>query len=58
MGLQKAAEEKFGTKPKIRTGAFGDMNVVVNGKNVFQYKKEGKVPEIPELLRRIEAAKA
>ena len=58
MSLQQAAEKKFGTKPKIRTGSFGEMNILVNGKNVFHYKKEGKMPEISELLGRIEAVKS
>jgi predicted Rdx family selenoprotein len=57
VGLQKAAEHKFGTKPKIKTGSPGDMTVFVDGKNIFGYKKEGGLPGVDELLRRIAASK-
>lgn len=56
MSLQKAAEQKFGIKPKIRTGKRGDMTVFVNGKSVFGYKSEGQMPATDALLGRIEAA--
>ena len=56
VGLQKAAEQKFGTKPKIKTGIPGDMTVFVNGKNIFGYKKEGGLPAVDELLSRIASA--
>lgn len=58
VSLQRAAEEKFGIKPKIKTGKSGDMTLWVNGRSVFGYKAEGKMPPVPDLLRRIEAAKA
>ena len=58
MSLQKEAEKRFGVKAKIKTGGRGEMQVCVNGKNVFAYKKnEGRMPEISELLQRIEAAR-
>jgi predicted Rdx family selenoprotein len=53
VGLQKAVAEKFGIKPKIRTGASGDLTVLVNGANVFNYKKEGGLPGTDVLLQRI-----
>ena len=56
VGLRNAAEQKFGVKAKIRTGSPGDMNVLVDGKNVFGYKREGALPGTEELLRRIQAA--
>ena len=55
MGLQKAVREKFGIKPRIRTGASGDLTVLVNGANIFNYKKEGSMPAPDEVLRRIAA---
>lgn len=55
MGLQKAVVEKFGTKPRIRTGTKGDLTVLVNGAYVFNYKKECGLPSMDELLRRIAA---
>ena len=58
MSLQKAAQEKFGIKPKIRTGKRGDMTVLVDGKPIFGYVAEGKMPETSVLLGRIEAVKA
>lgn len=32
------------------------MTVLVNGKDVFGYKREGALPATDELLRRIESA--
>jgi hypothetical protein len=58
VSLQKAAEQKFGIKPKIKMGKNGDMTVLVDGKPVFGYKAEGKMPETAVLLTRIEAAKS
>lgn len=57
MSLQKAVQEKFGIKPKIKTGKRGDMTVLVDGKPVFGYLSEGNMPETASLLGRIEAAK-
>lgn len=56
VSLQKAAQEKFAIKPKIKTGDRGDLAVLVNGKEVFAYKREGSMPATDELLRRIAAA--
>ena len=53
VSLQKAAEEKFGIKPKIKTGKSGDMSVLVNGKSLFGYKAEGRMPPVADLLQRI-----
>ncbi len=58
VSLRKAVENRFGVTAKIKTGSYGDMTVLVNGKPVFGYKKEGKVPPIPELLDRISAAQS
>jgi hypothetical protein len=58
VSLRKAAETRFGVTPKIRTGARGDMTVLVDGRPVFAYKKEGKIPPVSELLERIQAAQA
>jgi predicted Rdx family selenoprotein len=55
VSLRKAAEDKFGVTAKIKTGSRGDFTVLVNGKPVFKYKKEGTIPPIPELLDRIQA---
>lgn len=56
VSLRKAAENKFGVTAKIKTGARGDMTILVDGKPVFGYKKERRIPPIPELLERIQAA--
>jgi len=55
VSLRKAAEDKFGVTAKIKTGSRGDLSVLVNGKPVFGYKKEGTIPRISELLARIQA---
>lgn len=56
MSLQKAVQEKLGVKPTIKAGKMGDMTVLVDGKSVFGYRAEGKMPETAALLTRIEAA--
>jgi hypothetical protein len=58
VSLQKAAEKKFGIKPKIKTGKRGDLTVFVNGTSVFGYKTEGNMPATETLLGRIEAAQS
>jgi hypothetical protein len=58
VSLRKAAEDKFGVTAKIKTGSRGDLSVFVNGKSVFGYKEEGKIPPIPELLARIQAVQS
>jgi hypothetical protein len=56
VNLRKAVENRFGVTAKIKTGSRGDLAVFVNGKSVFGYKTEGKIPPVPELLDRIQAA--
>ena len=58
VSLQKAAKEKFGIKPTIKTGKKGDLTVLVDGKSVFGYKAEGEMPDTQVLLGRIQAAQA
>lgn len=58
VSLREAAEKKFGVTARIKTGSRGDLTVLVDGKPVFGYKKEGSIPAIPELLQRIAAAPA
>lgn len=56
MSLQRAAEEEFGIKAKIKTGGPGSLIVRVDNATVFDRKKEGAFPGNDELLRRIAAA--
>lgn len=56
MSLREAIESKFGVTAKIKTGSPGDLTVLVDGKPVFGYKKEGQIPPVPEMLQRIQAA--
>jgi predicted Rdx family selenoprotein len=53
VSLQKAIGEKLGVKSKISLGSPGGFVVVVNGQNVFDYKKEGAMPPMNDLLQRI-----
>jgi hypothetical protein len=53
VGLQKAIGERFGVKSRIKTGGSGDLTVLVNGQSVFNYKKEGSIPGMDDLLQRI-----
>jgi len=57
VGLRKAVERELGLQARIKTGSRGDMVVLVDGRSVFSYKKEGGMPETGELLRRIAAAR-
>jgi hypothetical protein len=57
VGLQKAVQERFGVKAKIKTGSRGDLTVFVDGKNIFGYKQEGNMPAVDVLLGRIAAAR-
>ena len=56
VSLKKAAEQKLGIKPRIKTGGMGDLIVRVDDVTVFDHKKEGDFPGNEELLRRIGAA--
>lgn len=56
MSLREAIESKFGVTAKIKTGSPGDLSVLVDGKQVFGYKKEGQIPPVPEMLQRIQTA--
>jgi hypothetical protein len=56
VSLRKDIENRFGVRASIKTGSRGDLTLLVNGKPVFGYKKEGKIPPMPELLDRIQAA--
>jgi len=53
VSLQKAIGEKFGVKSRISLGSPGGFIVVVNGLSVFDYKKEGSLPPMNDLLQRI-----
>ncbi len=57
VSLRDAAERALGVRAKLKTGSYGDMVVSVDGRNVFGYKKEGRMPETDELLRRIMATR-
>jgi hypothetical protein len=56
VNLRKAVENRFGVTAKIRTGRSGDLSVWVDGKPVFGYREEGRMPPIPDLLDRIKTA--
>ena len=58
VSLREAADEKFSVRARIKTGSRGDLSVLVDGKPVFGYKREGAIPPIPELLQRIAAAQS
>jgi predicted Rdx family selenoprotein len=58
VSLREAVQRELGVRAKIKTGSRGEMTVLVDGKNVFSYKKEGSMPEMSELLRRVTAARA
>lgn len=56
VSLREAAEKKFGITARIKTGSRGDLTVLVDGRPVFGYKREGKMPSTAELLQRIASA--
>lgn len=56
MSLREAIQSKFGVTAKIKTGSPGDLSVLVDGKAIFGYKKEGQIPPLAEMLQRIQTA--
>ena len=56
VALREAAERELGVQAKIKIGRSGDMTVSVDGKAVFNYKQEGRMPAIADLIRRVTAA--
>jgi predicted Rdx family selenoprotein len=58
VSLQSLLQTKMGFKPPIKIAAPGEMKVMVNGREVFSYKAEGKMPGLEELAQRVTAAAA
>ncbi|HET7873343.1 MAG TPA: hypothetical protein VFL42_12570 [Terriglobales bacterium] len=58
VSLREAAERELGVRAKIKTGRSGDMTILVDGKAVFNYKEEGRMPALSDLLRRLAALRA
>ncbi len=58
MSLQSLLQSKLGIKPAIKISTPGEMKVVVDGREVFSYKREGKMPSLEELAQRVTSATA
>jgi hypothetical protein len=53
--LKRELESKHGIRPKVRH-AYGELEVLVNGRSVFSYKQAHQMPTVDSLLVLIEAA--
>jgi len=53
--LKRELEAKYGIQPKV-SHAYGDLEVMVNGRSVFSHKREGRTPSVNELLVLVESA--
>ncbi len=46
-----------GTRPRIRMGGIGALDVVVDGRVVFSKKTEGRIPPPGEIVSRVTGAR-
>jgi hypothetical protein len=53
--LKRELESKYGIQPKVGH-AYGELEVLVNGRSVFSYKREGRTLSVNELLDLVESA--
>lgn len=50
MSLKKELERELGTPVRIRAGAPGALDVLVNGEKVYSKKQTGRMPRVEELI--------
>lgn len=54
MSLQSDLEGSLGVTPKIKMGAQGQLDVIVDGDVVFSRQKAGRFPTAAEIVEAIE----
>ena len=57
MSLRDELSRDVGVSPTIRWGAFGQLDVIVDGKVVFSRKASGRMPRPGEVKALVEAGK-
>jgi predicted Rdx family selenoprotein len=50
VSLRNQIEQKTGTKPKLRIGGPGVLDVSVDGKVLWSKKKQGRMPTVDEIM--------
>jgi hypothetical protein len=53
--LKRELKSKHGVEPKV-SFAHGELEVIVNGRSVFSYAREQKIPTVELLLKLVEDA--
>lgn len=53
--LKRELESKYGISPKV-SHAYGELEVLVDGRSVFSYKQMHQIPTVEGLLALVEAA--
>ena len=51
--LKKDLDKRLGTNTKIKTGAPGALDVIVDGRKVFSYKEQGRIPSADEIVHSV-----
>jgi hypothetical protein len=51
--LKRELQSKYGIDPKVRH-AYGELEVLVNGRSIFAYSREHRMPTVESLLSLIE----
>jgi hypothetical protein len=54
-GLKRELESKHGIRPTVKH-AYGELEVLVDGRSVFSYKRVHRIPTVDDLLNLIVAA--
>jgi hypothetical protein len=54
-GLKRELKEKYFIRPKVRH-AYGELEVVVNDRSVFSYKRMHQLPTVERLMALVEDA--
>jgi predicted Rdx family selenoprotein len=53
VSLKNAVERELGTSVRVRAGAPGSLNVLLNGQQIISKKEAGRWPTAAEILKLI-----
>lgn len=53
MSLKQHIERELGIPIRVRAGAPGSFNVLLNGERIYSKKQTGRFPNAPEIIRLI-----
>jgi Rdx family protein len=51
--LKKDLDKQLGTNTKIKMGAPGALDVIVDGRKIFSYKEQGRIPTAADIVRAV-----